>query len=682
MKNYVSKETFKNYLGNCPKVAWALSNIQNFKKAAELQKNKKYIFKIDKNVEEEDSFNNSRAFNNLEYYLYLLEKNELSLEEFENKKKFMSIFSDDGLIDDQFAGSSIEDGNLVGELARQLFIKKNLIQNQKNNEEKRCESLELISNMNDAMAKTKAYLNDENVRYLFEPAFIAMNGNLRTRCDILVNNGNNHVEIVEVKATTSIKQEHFLDLYYQKKILEMCGFIVDQVSLCIISKMYWKGAIVDNDIEIEKYKYEDFENELEELIDSELEYNGIDDDIDIDKLLVIYSTYEKSKSSKNIIEILNNIDTLMDFETYVENISQYLDNPILNSETCNKIAINSQIDKKTWVGMSEEKYCHHVLEWFDDKKLNVFDLGFRNKSLSAEIKIKYGKIYLDDFDIDKLIAQDNKFDVQKPKFQMQVIKRWLENKPFSIFNPKSISDIKNMIYKWYSKYPIYMYDFETSIWAIPKFNKSKSYQQIPFQYSLDIICEKNWSHDSKIVHTQFLAKERKDPREMLIKQMIKDMFLKGPGIYVAYNYSFEKSVIKSLIAAYPKYEKPLAFIYNNTIDLMNFFSMASKNLMNTSKESTWIYHPNFKKSYSIKYTQPALYPELSYDDLYINKGTKASESFRMYIDEFTSQEEWDESIYNNMLKYCNRDTMAMIVLLEAILKSLEKFEKEGYTHNV
>jgi hypothetical protein len=45
-----------------------------------------------------------------------------------------------------------------------------------------------------------------------------------------------------------------------------------------------------------------------------------------------------------------------------------------------------------------------------------------------------------------------------------------------------------------------------------------------------------------------------------------------------------------------------------------------------------VYHPNFHGSYSIKKTQPALDHQFNYEDLVINKGDKASQTFRQYVD--------------------------------------------------
>ena len=57
-------------------------------------------------------------------------------------------------------------------------------------------------------------------------------------------------------------------------------------------------------------------------------------------------------------------------------------------------------------------------------------------------------------------------------------------------------------------YPLYFLDFETFMTAIPPFDGTRPYQQIPFQYSL------HWQKkaESDLLHDEFLASPGEDPR--------------------------------------------------------------------------------------------------------------------------------------------------------------------------
>ncbi len=82
-------------------------------------------------------------------------------------------------------------------------------------------------------------------------------------------------------------------------------------------------------------------------------------------------------------------------------------------------------------------------------------------------------------------------------------------------------------------YPLYFMDFETFQPAVPMFDNSKPYMQIPFQYSLHYKKNKK----SKIEHFEFLAETGNDPRIKFIENLLRDT--KSEGDILTYNKSFE-----------------------------------------------------------------------------------------------------------------------------------------------
>jgi hypothetical protein len=77
------------------------------------------------------------------------------------------------------------------------------------------------------------------------------------------------------------------------------------------------------------------------------------------------------------------------------------------------------------------------------------------------------------------------------------------------------------------------------------------------------------------------------------------------------------------------------------------------------------YHPAFGGSYSIKSVLPAIVPSMGYDDLAIQEGGQAaSEYYRMVFVET----DWIEqaAIKEALLRYCARDTLAMVELRRAL----------------
>jgi hypothetical protein len=82
------------------------------------------------------------------------------------------------------------------------------------------------------------------------------------------------------------------------------------------------------------------------------------------------------------------------------------------------------------------------------------------------------------------------------------------------------------------------------------------------------------------------------------------------------------------------------------------------------------YHPAFCGSYSIKSILPALVPSLAYDDLAIKEGGHAaSQYYRMVFVET----DWVEraAIEEALLRYCARDTLALVELRRALLEKAQ-----------
>ena len=199
------------------------------------------------------------------------------------------------------------------------------------------------------------------------------------------------------------------------------------------------------------------------------------------------------------------------------------------------------------------------------------------------------------------------------------------------------------------QYPLYFLDFETIGPAVPIYNGSRPYQQLVFQYSLHV----QYAPDSEIIHSEYLANPKDDPRFEFMKQLIKDCGTTGDVI--VYNISFESGKLNDLINVFPQYSNELRGIINRLKDLMLPF------------QKRWYYTPEMKGSYSIKYVLPALVPELSYNNLEIKEGGTASNTFLSMVNG-TFEGDLKET-RRQLLEYCELDTMAMVRILE-VLKAL------------
>lgn len=275
-------------------------------------------------------------------------------------------------------------------------------------------------------------------------------------------------------------------------------------------------------------------------------------------------------------------------------------------------------------------YCTQHLE-----KPNVFDIrGMQNRSKFK--KYREGKITFKDLENEKI---NQKY--------LEQIDFTLNNRP-----PKIVKDeIKNVLDSL--KYPLYFIDYEACQYAIPEFEKTKPYQQIPFQYSLHI----KRSEDTPFEHKEFLG-EIDD--ENLIRTFAESMIndLSENGSVIVYNRTFEEKLVNNKIAEmYPDLKEEIERINANIVDLMVPF----KNRDYYTKE--------MDGSYSIKYVLPALYPddkELNYSELsLIHKGDEASEAFLSLKDK-TPEEQ--KEIRKALLEYCKLDTYAMVKIWEKFIE--------------
>jgi len=210
-----------------------------------------------------------------------------------------------------------------------------------------------------------------------------------------------------------------------------------------------------------------------------------------------------------------------------------------------------------------------------------------------------------------------------------------------------VPQIKEFLDEW--TYPLYFFDFETVFPAIPILNNTSPFQQIPFQYSLHILTEPN----GELQHKEFLANPRhfnisssEDPRLELIKQMLEDLGIKGS--IIAYNATFEMSVIKNLTITYPQYTEQLASLISRFVDLYVIF------------RNGWYYTPSMGASTSIKSVLPAIEPKFSYSDLPISNGGDASNTFLSMVDGSFNGDFGDTR--KQLLKYCERDTEGMVII--------------------
>ena len=195
-------------------------------------------------------------------------------------------------------------------------------------------------------------------------------------------------------------------------------------------------------------------------------------------------------------------------------------------------------------------------------------------------------------------------------------------------------------------YPLCYLDFETVNPAVPLFDQSRPYQQIPFQYSLHVQLTKG----KKLVHHEFLGLPGVDPRPELTRRLLAGV-PEGACI-VAWNQGFERGVLGGLARLRPEWEVRIQTMLDSFRDLMSPFRARS------------VYRWGQKGSYSIKAVLPLVVPDLSYDGLEVADGEMAMDAYYEMCE--TKDPEDVARIRSVLLRYCETDTLAMARIVAAL----------------
>lgn len=218
------------------------------------------------------------------------------------------------------------------------------------------------------------------------------------------------------------------------------------------------------------------------------------------------------------------------------------------------------------------------------------------------------------------------------------------DKPDFVIDSAAISEFLDSL-----NWPLSFLDFETTYMTpVPLFDGTRPYQAVPFQFSLHV----QGSPGGVLRHDYFLAEENTDPRPEFVKALLEA--IPAGGDIVVWNRAFESRIINDLASAFPEQSPVLLALVDRMVDLMVPFRRRE------------FYHGMMNGSYSIKAVLPALVPGFSYDELDIASGDVAADSWLQMINSSDSDERL--KLYGNLLKYCERDTEAMVRILEIMQK--------------
>jgi len=189
-------------------------------------------------------------------------------------------------------------------------------------------------------------------------------------------------------------------------------------------------------------------------------------------------------------------------------------------------------------------------------------------------------------------------------------------------------------------------DFETIARAVPVWPGMKPWEQAAAQFSY------HEAHgDGTYSHVGYLAEGPHDARPGLARAMLEATA--GAERIVMYT-PFERTRIRSLQQAVPELARDLKVLEAKLLDLHPVIR-------------DHVYHPGFLGSFSLKYVLHPLVPELTYSDLVIVDGLVASvEIARLLFVAHKIPPAERDRVRQDLLNYCERDTWAMVKLLERL----------------
>ena len=195
------------------------------------------------------------------------------------------------------------------------------------------------------------------------------------------------------------------------------------------------------------------------------------------------------------------------------------------------------------------------------------------------------------------------------------------------------------------EFPLTFLDFETISPAIPRYDRCRPYEHVPFQFSVHI-----WqTPDTEIVHKEFLHETVDDPRPKLIPLLLQAC--EEAGSIVAYYGQFETNQIRSLADYSPEHRDSLIKLTGRIVDPLPIIRDT-------------VYDNAFSGSFSLKSVAPALLGKLhSYDNMPVANGGDAQRAFEELISPNTPSDK-KVVLKNAMIEYCKKDTLVMVELVK------------------
>lgn len=550
-----------------------------------------------------------------------------------------------------------------------------------------------------AVQLTIEALSNEN-EVLYEGAFLF--DGYYVRCDIIEKKGNK-LRLIEVKAKSFDPTDDFLfigkngklvsgwkpylfDLAFQKKVVQM-AFPDFEVEAYLMMADKTKKASIDGlnqlfripangnprtDIIKKVTKIE----EIGHSVLSEINVDGI-----INSILENKSTY---------YENFNFSDAMILFrDAYKE--KKYLNWPIKFS-SCKACEFKASQDEKQEGLKSGFEHCFaKQLNWnpSDFKRPNAMEIwNFRGGNLVEE-----NRLFLDDLSEDDIKVYPISDKISSSERQwIQVEKSRTSDS--SVYVEKE--GLKKEMSKWI--FPLHFIDFETSTVALPFTSGRTPYEQIAFQFSHHVYYE-----DGKIEHrTEFISNTPGEFPNFNFTRALRDALMYDNGTIFRFA-SHENSILNAIIKQLNESNEIdklelISFLKTITVSTKDSFEKweGSRSMVDLNKVvKDYYYNPYTKGSNSIKAVLPA---SLISSEFLRNKYSNTIEKINVGSNNFSNNHVWLNILNDELINpykmlpplfegWVNNEKEATISEIESIadggaaLTAYAKLQYEDMTEN-
>ena len=284
----------------------------------------------------------------------------------------------------------------------------------------------------------------------------------------------------------------------------------------------------------------------------------------------------------------------------------------------------------------EECYTHHFKRPNKDVyEPNVLDVWHFNKN--GDKLIENSQFLLKEVNEgDFHVVTDNKPGLSRSQRQWEQITRTLNPQNVKPYFPHI--ELKQAMTDW--KFPLHFIDFETSAPALPFINGMKPYENVAFQFSHHIMHE-----DGRVEHAgEFICDEPEVFPNFIFATFLMEELSKDDGTIFRYS-NHENTVLNQIIGQlqnsdYETKEELITFLLSITEEKENskIIRQGNRSMVDLCNiVQRYYYHPFMKGSNSLKYVLPAIINSSEYIK---TKYSKSISEINLTSKNFSIQHRW------------------------------------------